>query len=109
MHLNGAHLTENDTPRLAQQIQRVLDVLQRGRHVQECRPWLTVSEIGAIINYGEYPYAPATSISAQIRNLRKEKHGWYIIDERYREGTRVAEYRLVGQRTVTVEQGNLGL
>ena len=50
--------------------------------------WHTVAEISGVTGH------PEASISAQIRNLRKERFGGLDIEGRYRVGTRVFEYRL---------------
>lgn len=73
-----------DGDRLTNQLQDVKRCLQDGRY------W-TVEEIA--INTGH----PQLSVSAQIRNLRKIKHGGYQVDCRRREGTKISEYKLEGE------------
>lgn len=96
-----------DEARLTEQIGRVLDAMLRAALMER---WLTVAEIGKEINLPGRPFAPETSISAQIRNLRKPANGHYIIDGRRRSGTSIYEYRLVGQITPDdVAQGEMEL
>lgn len=82
LDFDGKHFDrEKDGARLSGQIQDVYAALRDGK-------WKTVEEIEAITGH------PQNSISAQIRNLRKEKFGGHNIPGRYREGTRIFEYRL---------------
>jgi len=55
--------------------------------------WLTLRELGELTGYGE------ASISAQIRHLRKEQFGGYIVAKRRRgmEKRGVWEYRILGR------------
>jgi hypothetical protein len=50
--------------------------------------WFTVQELAFSLGF------PEPSISAQLRNLRKERFGGHNVKGRYREGTRIFEYRL---------------
>jgi hypothetical protein len=45
-----------------------------------CGTWLTLRELARMTNYGE------TSISAQLRHLRKERYGAFVIDKQVRKG-----------------------
>lgn len=75
-----------DDIRLTGQLARVRDALIDGRY-------RTLREIHEITGDGE------ASISAQIRHLRKQHHGGYVIDRRIR-GDRVNglfEYAITGQ------------
>ncbi len=65
----------------------------------QCGSWLTLRELSRLTNYGE------TSISAQLRHLRKARYGAFVIDKRVRksgdagratESGAVWEYRLRG-------------
>jgi hypothetical protein len=64
----------------------------------ECGSWLTLRELSCLTNYGE------TSISAQLRHLRKRKYGAFVIDKQVRRNDAVSsedhgaiwEYRLRG-------------
>ena len=65
----------------------------------QCGSWLTLRELSRLTNYGE------TSISAQLRHLRKARYGAFVIDKQVRksgDGVRPAEsgavweYRLRG-------------
>jgi hypothetical protein len=46
----------------------------------QCGTWLTLRELARMTNYGE------TSISAQLRHLRKERYGAFVIDKQVRKG-----------------------
>lgn len=62
---------DRDKPRLAKQIKDVLWCLEDGK-------WHSVAQISARTGH------PITSVSAQIRNLRKKKMGGYNIERAYR-------------------------
>ncbi|MDH5665715.1 MAG: hypothetical protein OEY10_05405 [Nitrosopumilus sp.] len=70
-----------DRERLTGQIKDVYDCLKDGR-------WHTVDELHDATGH------PHASVSAQLRNMRKERFGNLDIQGRYRTGTRVFEYRL---------------
>jgi len=44
----------------------------------ECEAWLTLEELARITRY------PAASISAQLRHLRKPRHGGFLLRKRCR-------------------------
>ena len=76
------------------QRQVIYDVM---RSAAGCATWLTLRELARLTRFGE------TSISAQLRHLRKPRCGGYIVEKRMREGEesasvvlamRVWEYRL---------------
>src|SRR5271166_2679505 len=46
----------------------------------QCGTWLTLRELARMTNYGE------PSISAQLRHLRKERYGAFVIDKQVRKG-----------------------
>jgi hypothetical protein len=77
---SGVDLSASDHIRLGAQIKRVLDALSDG-----C--WHSVPEIARLTS------DPEVSVSAQVRNLRKPKHGGYTIERR--RVANVYEYRLV--------------
>lgn len=62
--------------------------------------WMTLRELGRLTRYGE------TSISAQLRHLRKTKCGGYVLEKRVRKAEIVSseehfvvwEYRLTPRR-----------
>ena len=64
--------------------------------------WMTLRELARLTRYGE------TSISAQLRHLRKAKCGGYLLEKRVRRPEVVSseehfvvwEYRLTRRRTV---------
>lgn len=74
-----------DKPRLNKQLQAVHEFMQPGQ-------WVTLFEISAAVN------APEQSVSARLRDLRKEKFGSHTVERRRRPGQEdrgVWEYRLV--------------
>jgi len=81
---NGSdYIHEIDSKRLAGQIKRVHDAMIDGR-------WRTLAEIETLT------HDPQASISAQLRHLRKERFGSFIIEKQPR-GDRshgLFEYRL---------------
>ncbi|OPX65702.1 MAG: hypothetical protein A4E30_00283 [Methanomassiliicoccales archaeon PtaB.Bin215] len=84
---DGAFFNEElDRARLTTQIEKVRKALADGR-------WHTVAAIAELID------APEPSVSAQIRNLRKQENGGYIIETRRDGDTGLFVYRLVrGER-----------
>ena len=62
---------KHDYVRLSGQMQRVHDAIKDG-------DWYTLDEINKITG------DPHSSISAQLRNLRKERFGSHVIDKRYK-------------------------
>ena len=80
---DGKHYERKmDKERLARQIKEVHDHVSSGS-------WKTVEEISVATGY------PQPSVSAQLRNLRKEKFGGLDVRGRYRSGARIFEYKLV--------------
>ncbi len=75
------YVSERDKPRLTLQIHQVRMYMEGAR-------WLSVKEISAELNH------PEPSVSAQIRNLRKEKFGSRIVERRY-QGNGLYEFRLM--------------
>jgi hypothetical protein len=65
--------------------------------------WMTLGELARLTRYGE------TSISAQLRHLRKAKCGGYVLEKRVRRPEVVSseehfvvwEYRLIPRRALT--------
>lgn len=79
----GPDLTPADQVALGDQIQAIYDLMQDGQ-------WRTVQEIAQLTHFAE------NSISAQLRNLRKPRHGGYDVPKRLRTGcARTYEYRVV--------------
>ena len=80
---------KKDRYRLSGQIEKIFKFIQKhSTDLFGMEKWMTVGEISV---YTEFPEA---SISAQLRNLRKEKFGGHNIQGRYRQFTRIFEYRL---------------
>lgn len=78
---------EHDEARLTTQRERIRDAMLSAG---ECGSWLTLSEIEQLLHY------PQASISAQLRHLRKQEFGAFVLDKRAR-GDRdrgLYEYRL---------------
>ena len=80
-----------DQKRLATQLNRVYFCMIDGQ-------WRTLAEIESRTK------DPQASISAQLRNLRKERFGSYIINRRRRENAGTFEYQL---KAGVFEQGEL--
>ncbi len=69
-HFDGSNYqAEFDFTRLTGQIKRIRDLMLDGR-------WRTLSQIELVTG------DPAASISAQLRNLRKERFGGYSVEKR---------------------------
>jgi hypothetical protein len=69
--------------------------------------WMTLRELARLTRYGE------TSISAQLRHLRKAQCGGYVLEKRVRKPEVVSseehfvvwEYRLTPRRTARLRSG----
>ena len=88
LQFDGATYTEElDQRRLTGQILRVFSLMKDAQ-------WRTLAEIEQITG------DPQASISAQLRNLRKERFGWHNVERRHRRRHRgvlqqgLFEYRL---------------
>ncbi len=75
MHTKNANRTQR--VREGSQREVLRDVMMSAA---ECGTWLTLRELARMTNYGE------TSISAQLRHLRKERYGAFLIDKQVRKG-----------------------
>jgi hypothetical protein len=72
---SGVSLTAADHQRLGTQLDRLLSVVRDGS-------WWTVEQLQDEI-FGRFQIRdPQASLSAQLRNARKEKHGGYTIERR---------------------------
>lgn len=93
--------TDADKQRLGWQMSRIFGYLTSVA-ITERDKWVTVEEISEYLEKAYRCRFPEPSVSAQIRNLRKDaKHGGpseygYRIEQRRREGTHIAEYRYFG-------------
>ena len=76
----------------------------------ECGAWLTLAELGAMTRY------PETSISAQLRHLKKPQFGNYEMEKRPRGGVGAEladghgvewEYRLTRRRRVVMPRARM--
>lgn len=77
-----------DGDRLSKQFDRILALVRDGR-------WRTLREIG------ETTKDPPASVSAQLRHMRKQRFGGYLVEKRHRgePSNGLWEYRLVLERT----------
>lgn len=74
---------ETDGKRIADQMRRILKLMADAH-------WRTLSEIEGRLGY------PQASISAQLRHLRKEKFGSYLVNKRRRvDGLGTWEYQVL--------------
>lgn len=62
------------------------------RELMMDRQWRTLSEISQALRY------PESSVSAQLRHLRKAEFGGHIVDKRRRGNTGLWEYRVENRR-----------
>jgi len=84
MHFSGAdYHAGRDQARLSTQLERVKDSMIDGQ-------WRTLQQIA------DQAQAPQTSVSAQLRNLRKPEFGSWLVDRRHIEQG-LYEYRLRAQ------------
>jgi len=81
LRFDGADVVhERDSPRLTTQLETIRRMMMNGR-------WWTVAELEYATGH------PGTSISAQIRNLKKSRFGSWKVDRRY-EGNGLYSFRL---------------
>jgi alkylated DNA nucleotide flippase Atl1 len=88
LRFNGPdYIPALDQVRLTEQILRVFQAIQDNR-------WKTLKEIAELTG------DPEASVSAQLRHLRKERFGAWIIDKQRRgyEKRGLWEYRLTGNK-----------
>ena len=84
MHFSGAdYHVERDQARLSTQLERVKDAMIDGQ-------WRSLDQIADLAQ------APQTSVSAQLRNLRKPEFGSWLVDRRHIDRG-LYEYRLRAQ------------
>ena len=70
-----------DRERLTGQMKDVYDCIKNNK-------WWTVDELHSATGH------PHASISAQLRNMRKDRFGGIEVTGRYRSGTRIFEYKI---------------
>jgi hypothetical protein len=95
-----AYVPEIDGPRLTPQRDEIRDLMLSAN---DCGTWHTLLEIHRMTGHGE------SSISAQLRNLRKAEFGSYILEKRPR-GDRARglwEYQLSRPVRTPAKQLNL--
>ena len=85
-----------DAPRIEKQHERI-------REYMRTVGWKTLAEIESATG------DPQSSISAQLRHLRKPKFGGWVVDKRRREGHGTWEYRLSQPEPETDEHGQVSL
>lgn len=61
------------------------------------RGWLTPSHLCLLIRYRYFVMVSDSSVTARLRDLRKERYGGHSIVKRRKEGSRAYEYRLEGK------------
>jgi len=71
-----------DAIRIDSQMRRVLDAMIEGY-------WTSLDELARITN------DPESSLSAQLRHLRKSRFGGWIVEKRRRNGKGTWEYRVL--------------
>lgn len=82
----GPAYDENiDGERLRKQHERIRQLMIDGQ-------WRTLGEISQFLGY------PESSVSAQLRHLRKEKFGGHAVEKRRRGATGLWEYRVEDPR-----------
>jgi len=91
---NGSNYNpERDNYRLFGQLGRIWETMKDGK-------WRTLNEISMITR------SPESSVSAQLRHLRKKRFGSHFIDKRY-EGNGLYEYKLiVNEKNTSVHKEN---
>ena len=81
-----AYDPNTDAARIGKQHEVIRDLLLAKRK------WWTLAEIERATDY------PQSSISAQLRHLRKEKFGSWNVEKRKRGGSNTCEYRINGKQ-----------
>lgn len=87
-HFDGVHYEpKKDHERLTGQLKDIYECLLADGG------WMTIAEICCYCADHFDGRYPEPSMSAQLRNLRKERFGGHDIQGRYRNGTRIFEYK----------------
>jgi hypothetical protein len=76
-----------DGERISRQHETIRDLMLGG-------PWRTLGEIALALNY------PEASVSAQLRHLRKERFGSFIVEKRRRATGGTWEYHVQPPRPI---------
>ena len=84
IRFDGPAYTSADKARLTGQLAAIFALMKDGH-------WRTVDEIAGAIG------APATSVSADLRHLRKERFGKHTVNRRWRghRSNALSEYQLI--------------
>jgi hypothetical protein len=80
---------ERDKPRLQAQMKRIFDLMSDGQ-------WRTLQEIA------DTTKDPPSSVSAQLRHLRKKRFGGYLV-ERDHMGNGLYKYRVLSNEATRME------
>ena len=75
------YVHKRDGIRLSNQLQRVFDVMKTGE-------WMTLRQLS------DRAKCPEASASAQLRNLRKERFGAYLVEKKHSDKFGLFLYRL---------------
>lgn len=87
---------EEDQERLNSQLARVRDALRDGQ-------WRTLREIVSIIAHRNSIIDPEASISARVRDLRKDRFGAFVVRHRRRDDGGTWEYQIDHDATGQVQ------
>jgi hypothetical protein len=90
-------MTDHNSKRLGVQREDVLAVMQYGI-------WRTFTEIQVAVQLNFDRFHPEASISARLRDLRKERYGGYTVSRRSRRGN-LFEYQVVKAERNEVQIG----
>lgn len=66
------------------------------RQVMAEHEWLTLYQMQKLVERKCGEWHSDATISARVRDLRKERYGGYMVQRRKKEGTGSFEYRLMG-------------
>lgn len=97
--MGPAYSEQYDKVRIGKQMEAIRDTMLRSQQ------WFTLGEIDRLLQQSGHMF-PQTSISANLRNLRKPQFGSYILEKRPR-GNRYQglwEYRLFPPKPKTAVQ-----
>lgn len=85
MKFHGAGIeSQKDIDRLANQMDRIYAYMRDGK-------WRTLQDIA------DATYSPHSSVSAQLRNLRKHENGGYLVERQRATDSGLCVYRIAGK------------